>query len=553
MASQLPSVVAAACIVFWVITSGAIVLVTEEFRPLGIVVLAGLATVSTLVAVCFAARMGRALRTEFSQLEAIVTEDTKEAGAGSNYAEFERIADRVRARRRGFRDEIELLQRAAFRDGPTGLPNALSLRSALKKALHKCSRTEPAAFFNIRLDGLARASDSLGVAGSRALLAEVSARISMLLATLEADDTQGIKDPFLAALGPGEFGVLLPRGCDRELASKIARDLRLLFVQPFEIDGRSIKADVCGGIAMAPDDGDLPETILKNTVMALDEVRRSDKQGFQFFTPRLERLAIGRQRFEQELRAAVSEQAFQPVFQPKICFQSGQIVGVEALARWYRGEGRMISPGTFIPLAEELGLVEEIGFQILRQSCKAAAEWMRDGYPVAVAVNVAPTQFQQKDFIDQVVDALRFAGLPPRFLELEITETMAVSDPQRVIDVMQPLRAMGIKLAIDDFGTGHANLSLLTQLPFDIFKIDRQFVSDLEKDAQSPAIVEMILAMAETLGLQTVAEGVETENQAAFLRRRGCTLGQGFLFSRGIPDQDLRALMRDWKRLDATG
>ncbi|MEM9669674.1 MAG: bifunctional diguanylate cyclase/phosphodiesterase [Pseudomonadota bacterium] len=469
------------------------------------------------------------------------------------HAEFERIAERIRIRRRGFRDEIEQLQRAAFRDGPTGLPNALSLRSALKKALLDCSREAPLTFFNIRLDGLSRAGDALGASGSRSLVAEVSARISMLLATVEADDTNKIKDSFFACIGPGEFGVMLPSGCDREGASKIARDLRLLFVQPFEIDGRAINVDVSGGIAIAPDDGEMPEVLLKNAGMALDEMRRAKKQGFQFFTPRLERLAVGRQRFEQELREAVSDQAFRPVFQPKVCFQTGQIVGVEALARWYRGEGRMISPGTFIPLAEELGLVDEIGFQILNQSCQAASSWMREGFPVAVAVNVAPTQFQQKDFIDKVVDALRYAGLPPRFLELEITETMAVSDPQRVIDVMQPLRAMGIKLAIDDFGTGHANLSLLTQLPFDIFKIDRQFVSDLEKDAQAPAIVEMILAMAETLGLQTVAEGVETENQAAFLRRRGCTLGQGFLFSRGIPDQELRQLLRDWKRLDATG
>lgn len=552
-ASRMPRLVAATCLVFWGIATVVIAYSTEQLTDHGMSILIVFGCLSTVAAICLAGRMGIALRRDFSELEAMVSEDVKAADVNAQYAEIERIAERVRVRRRGFRDEIEVLQRAAFRDQATGLPNALSLRSAMRKALQTASRTAPVAFFNVRFDGLARAGDSLGATGSRALLAEVSARMSMLLATLEADETLGVNGAFLAAIGTGEFGVLLPSGCDREKASKIARDLRLLFVQPFDVEGRTIKADVSGGIAIAPDDGDMPEAILKNAGMALDEIRRAGKSGFQFFTPRLERLAVGRQRFEQELREAVAEEAFRPVFQPKICFQTGQIIGVEALARWYRGEGRMISPGTFIPLAEELGLVEEIGFQILRQSCMAAARWMKDGYPVAVAVNVAPTQFQQKDFINQVVDALRFAGLPPRYLELEITETMAVSDPQRVIDVMQPLRAMGIKLAIDDFGTGHANLSLLTQLPFDIFKIDRQFVSDLEKDAQSPAIVEMILAMAETLGLQTVAEGVETENQAAFLRRRGCTLGQGFLFSRGVPEDELRILMHDWKRLDATG
>ncbi|MEM8634102.1 MAG: EAL domain-containing protein [Pseudomonadota bacterium] len=553
IAARLPRTMVFTCLIFWGFAAAAIAFSTETFHAYGIAVLVAFGLVATGIAIFLGMRMSRALSSELLELEALVSDDAKGSSPKTHYAEFERIAQRVKLRRRGFRDEIEILQRAAFRDGSTGLPNALSLRSALKKSLQNCSRNEPVTFFNVRFDGLARAGDALGATGSRALLAEVSARISMLLATLESDETLGIKDTFLAAIGPGEFGILLPIGCDREKASKIARDIRYLFVQPFDVEGRTIKADVSGGISVAPDDGDMADAILKNAGMALDEVRRSKKNGFQFFTPRLERLAIGRQRFEQELREAVASEAFQPVFQPKICFQTGRIVGVEALARWYRGEGRMISPGTFIPLAEELGLVEEIGFQILRQACTAAARWMQDGYPVSVAVNVAPSQFQQKDFINQVVDALRFAGLPPRFLELEITETMAVSDPQRVIDVMQPLRAMGIKLAIDDFGTGHANLSLLTQLPFDIFKIDRQFVSDLEKDSQSPAIVEMILAMAETLGLQTVAEGVETENQAAFLRRRGCTLGQGFLFSRGIPDAELRTLMHDWKRLDATG
>ncbi|MEM7007066.1 MAG: bifunctional diguanylate cyclase/phosphodiesterase [Pseudomonadota bacterium] len=553
IAARLPRTMVFTCLIFWGFAAAAIAFSTETFHAYGIAVLLAFGLVATGIAIFLGMRMSRALSSELLELEALVSDDAKGSSPKTHYAEFERIAQRVKLRRRGFRDEIEILQRAAFRDGSTGLPNALSLRSALKKSLQHSSRNEPVTFFNVRFDGLARAGDSLGATGSRTLLAEVSARISMLLATLESDETLGIKDTFLAAIGPGEFGILLPVGCDREKASKIARDIRYLFVQPFDVEGRTIKADVSGGISVAPDDGDMADAILKNAGMALDEVRRSKKNGFQFFTPRLERLAIGRQRFEQELREAVASEAFQPVFQPKICFQTGRIVGVEALARWYRGEGRMISPGTFIPLAEELGLVEEIGFQILRQACTAAARWMQDGYPVSVAVNVAPSQFQQKDFINQVVDALRFAGLPPRFLELEITETMAVSDPQRVIDVMQPLRAMGIKLAIDDFGTGHANLSLLTQLPFDIFKIDRQFVSDLEKDSQSPAIVEMILAMAETLGLQTVAEGVETENQAAFLRRRGCTLGQGFLFSRGIPDAELRTLMHDWKRLDATG
>jgi EAL domain-containing protein (putative c-di-GMP-specific phosphodiesterase class I) len=173
---------------------------------------------------------------------------------------------------------------------------------------------------------------------------------------------------------------------------------------------------------------------------------------------------------------------------------------------------------------------------------------MEAGYETSVAVNVSPRQFKQDDFTDTVIDALKNAGLPPKRLELEITESMAVSDPEQVTEIMRPLRAMGVRLAIDDFGTGHSNLSMLTKLPFDVFKIDRQFVSTLQSDRQAPAIVEMILAMAETLGLETVAEGVETPLQADFLRRRGCTLAQGFYYSPGVPQADFMTLLRKWDR-----
>lgn len=548
---QLPRWAALSCLVFWVSIIAIILFSVEAYTLRGLVLLGAVILLSSLIVIYLMVHASRTLENEFSVLGDVAGQGEFSTETDLQFAETERIADAIRLSRRTYRDEIEVLQRAAFRDAATGLPNVLSLTSALERALPKASYGNPAAYFHLRLEGFARATDILGASGSQLLQNEVSARLSLYFATLAADEGSTINDVFFAALGPGELAAFLPTGCGRQEASQLARELRLNFEQPFEIDGRTITVNISGGISMAPDDGDTPQTLMKNAAMALDEILRAGKSGFQFFTPRLERLALGRHRFEQELRDAVSSEAFKPVFQPKISFQTGEIIGAEALARWYRGEGRTISPGTFIPLAEELGLIDEIGFQILREACRAAAGWMKNGHEIAVAVNVAPSQFERKDFIDQVVDALRFSGLPPRLLELEITETMAVSSPDRVIDVMQPLRAMGIKLAIDDFGTGHANLSMLTQLPFDIFKIDRQFVSALEEDTQAPAIVEMILAMAETLGLETVAEGVETEAQAAFLRRRGCTLGQGFLFSRGIPDDEFTRFVADWRRLDA--
>jgi EAL domain-containing protein (putative c-di-GMP-specific phosphodiesterase class I) len=386
----------------------------------------------------------------------------------------------------------------------------------------------------------------LGTTGNQRLQADAASRLSLYLASMTTDRETDLRDLFLASLGAGQFGVLMPAGTTRKAAADLVRELHQVFEDPFNIDGRNIKVTISGGLAMGPEDGDLPEILLKNASLALNEVLRAGKIGFQFFSPRLERIALGRTRFEQELRDAVSAEAFHPVFQPKIDLGTQQVIGVEALARWKRSEGRVISPGTFIPLAEELGLIDEIGFQILRQSCKAAADWLKDGMQISVAVNVSPRQFDRPDFVDQVVEALRASHLPPQFLELEITETMAVSNPDRVINVMKPLRAMGIKLAVDDFGTGHANLSLLTQIPFDIFKIDRQFVMGIEEDAHAPAIVEMTLAMAKTLGLKTVAEGIETEAQATFLKERGCHLAQGFLYSPGIPDEEFRDLMTKW-------
>ena len=208
--------------------------------------------------------------------------------------------------------------------------------------------------------------------------------------------------------------------------------------------------------------------------------------------------------------------------------------------------GKIISPNTFIPLAEETGLVTQIGEQVLEAACESARIWMQEGFNATVAVNVSPRQFQATDLTETVLSILKRTGLPPNRLELEITESMAVSEPEKVARVMRPLRSLGTKLAIDDFGTGHSNLSILTQLPFDVFKIDRQFVSALESDEQAPAIIEMILAMAETLGLKTVAEGVETERQADFLRRRGCSMAQGFLYSSGLPHEAFMDFIRGW-------
>jgi len=546
LGNVVPRGVLISCIIFW------LAVIALTFKDFGTFNLSRILTLSVLV-VCSSGivmylgmNIVQKLQVELKTLAHLARRDQANASANFQYSEFDEIADEIETSNSAYRDEMENLRLAAYRDTMTGLPNRLSFIAELKKGLAEASRENPCTILHLIMDGHKGSRDMLGTVGNQRLQTDVSSRISLYLATACSGPNHTMRDLFLASIGAGQFGIFMPAGRGREEAKELVRELRHLLEQPFEIDGRDITVTLSGGLAVAPDDGNLPELLLKNASLALNEILRAGKTGFQFFSPRLERLALGRTRFERELRDAVAAEAFHPVFQPKIDLTGNKIVGVEALARWQHAEGRAISPGTFIPLAEELGLIDDIGFQILRQSCVAAAGWFRDGMEISVAVNVSPNQFDRPDFIDQVVEALRASGLPPRLLELEITETMAVSNPDRVINVMKPLRAMGIKLAIDDFGTGHANLSLLAKIPFDIFKIDRQFVMKLEEDANSRAIIEMIMVMAQTIGLKIVAEGIETEGQAKFLRDRNCELAQGFLYSPGVTDDKLRALLADW-------
>ena len=460
--------------------------------------------------------------------------------------ELRRLRIAVTRAVRRLRRENEHLRRIAYVDTRTGLPNLIALEAEIQARLPKASFEAPAAFFLLDLDQFSRASERLGSLATETLLRAAGARLTEALARLEPPVSASVGGSVVAALHTDQFALFLPNAISRENVSSIARAIRIAFSHPFEINGQVLALGMSGGIVNAPEDADSVQKLFRHAELALRQVRSEAASGFRYFSPRLTRVARGKYMLEAELREAVANREFKAVFQPKVDFATGEIVGAEALARWQRANGKIISPAAFIPLAEETGLVNQIGEQILESACRSAVIWARDGYDVSVAVNVSPRQFQSANVTDLVLDVLKRTGLPPEKLELEITESMAVSDPAKVARVMRPLRALGTKLAIDDFGTGHSNLSMLTQLPFDVFKIDRQFVMALESDRQAPAIVEMILAMAETLGLKTVAEGVETERQAEFLSRRGCTMAQGFLYSPGLPHEAFMDFLRNW-------
>ena len=462
------------------------------------------------------------------------------------FKELRRLRVAVTRRVSHLRRENERLERIAYVDQQTGLPNTIALEAYIERKLPFASFDAPAAFFLLDLDQFGRAAERLGSLATNSLLNSVGERLTGCMTNLEAPVASSLEGSMIAALHNDQFAIFLPNAITRENVSNIARAIRVAFAQPFEINGQSISVGMSGGIVMAPEDADSAQKLFRHADLALQQVRQESASGFRYFSPRLNRVARGKYMLEAELREAVAAREFKAVFQPKVDFATGKIVGCEALARWQRANGKIISPAAFIPLAEETGLVNQIGEQILESACECAVVWMKEGFDVSVAVNVSPRQFMTVDLTNLVLEVLKRTGLPPARLELEITESMAVSDPTKVDRVMRPLRALGVKLALDDFGTGHSNLSMLTQLPFDVFKIDRQFVSALDADRQAPAIVEMILAMAETLGLKTVAEGVETERQADFLSRRGCSMAQGFLYSPGLPQEGFLELLRGW-------
>lgn len=463
-----------------------------------------------------------------------------------SFAELQRLRLHTVRTLRSLLRERDDLRSLAYHHPVTGLPNLAALQEYVERILPEADEHSSVCFMFINLDRFGRACEMLGAGPGNALLAKAAERMKAELAKISGQGLIHVEETRLAHLHSDDFGVVLSGLSSRKDASLVARAMRAAFVKPFNLDGRRITLGLSGGIVMAPEDGDRAEDLMRRGRIALSSLRDEGRTGFRFFTPRLDRVAKGRLELETDMRRALARDEFEPFFQPKIDFRTGRVSGCEALARWTRKDGGSVSPGAFIPVAEESGLIDEIGQRILYRSCEAAVGWLREGLAIPVAVNVSPSQVARSDFRDQVIGTLAQTGLPPKFLELEITESVAVSDQKKFENVMHPLKAMGVRLAIDDFGTGHSNLSILSRLNFDVFKIDRQFIAGLDGHDSAPAIVEMILAMGESLGLETVAEGIETPEQARFLRRRGCTLGQGFLYARALCESEFREFAESW-------
>jgi diguanylate cyclase (GGDEF)-like protein/PAS domain S-box-containing protein len=441
-------------------------------------------------------------------------------------------------------EQIRLL---AYYDPLTGLPNRLLFTEQLEKSIaHAERQANQVAIMFVDLDNFKRVNDTLGHGAGDELLRSVSVRLIQSLrahdsVTRNPDDTATSS---IARLGGDEFIVLLSDLQRSSDAVSIASRLVGALAEPVTIHGKELFVGGSVGVAMYPADGVDAATLLMNADTAMYRAKEAGRGGFQFYDRSMNARALERLVMESELRRALERGEFVLHYQPRVDVDSGQIVGAEALIRWMHPERGLIAPGEFIPLVENCGLVIPIGEWAIEEVCRQNAAWRSSGLmTLPVAVNLAASHLRERRLPDLVACALRIHALPPSCLEIEVTESILVVEPELSLQIATLLSTMGVHLSIDDFGTGYSSLSYLKRLPIHALKIDRSFIRDLATDPDDAAIITAIIAMAHSLKLKVVAEGVETSAQLAYLQARGCDEYQGFLMSRALDVPAFTALL----------
>ena len=458
------------------------------------------------------------------------------------------LARSVEDMARNLKDADDRVRFLAYHDNLTGLPNRAMFRDYLTRALSQAERAgQKLGVLFLDIDGFKRINDTLGHQTGDLLLKEVARRLSSRLR--EEDmvahlDESAKPDGLLARLGGDEFVVLLTGVADLHGPGAVARRFIKALGETMSLDGQECQIGASIGIAIFPDDGSDAGELIKNADIAMYHAKSLGKNAYQYFQSSMNAAVLERAALEAKLRKALSDKQLSLHYQPQIDPVTETVVGLEALIRWTDPASGPISPGVFIPLAEETGLILPIGEWVIDEACRQARRWdLRGLPPVPISVNVSGVQFEREDVAEIVRLAVNRYQLPPGRLEVEITESAIMRHPERAVAALQTLRAAGVGVALDDFGTGYSSLSYLRRFPIDTLKIDRSFIMEIDQNQEDAEIVAAIVAMAHALGLRVIAEGVETRAQLAVIVEKQCDIVQGYIFSRPLPPQEIPALL----------
>lgn len=441
------------------------------------------------------------------------------------------------------RTELELVRLAHY-DQLTSLPNRTLLRERVDHALRRAMRSGAGvATLILDMDRFKEINDMLGHEIGDKLLVEAAKRIR---ASVRDQDT-------VARLGGDEFAVILEGVSEAKEVLPVVERIIESLEEVKTIDGHEVNSSTSIGIAMYPDNGNNLSELLRAADLAMYQAKASGRGRYQFFANAMQEEAQSRRALEWALRRAAEKEEFQLVYQPQLCLRTGRVIGVEALIRWMSPTRGLLTPHHFISGLEEFGLIHQVGEWVLVTACEQLRRWHEmDFEPMRIGVNVSAQQFEDPMFIDKIRNALRETNLPPEFLELELTESSLMSDAAVASSLLREIRDVGVRIAIDDFGTGYSSLTYLHEFPLNVLKIDKNFVQSVGSHGHGGPISKMIIGLGQNLGLEIVAEGVETESQLEYMREHGCDIAQGYLYSRPESTETLTPWLKANQRVSET-
>jgi diguanylate cyclase (GGDEF)-like protein len=432
------------------------------------------------------------------------------------------------------------IDREEYREGfdeLTGLPNRHLFNDRIDQALNNAQRGKKSVVLMLTaIDRFSELNDLLGDQAGNQILRDIAERLGTYVRTSDTvARLEGDRFAFAMEISAADHSVLL--------AEKILG----AFEQPFQLQNQKDVVITCSvGVGIYPADGTTPHELMKNAAVALHHIKEGGHNRYQFFSTEMNTRARHRLDIESGIRRALKNRELVAYYQPKISIQTRQLVGLEALVRWRDPVRGLVPPGEFIPIAEESGLIEQIGQWMLEETCAQNQRWQAEGlHPICASVNVAARQFRNRNFVSLVEDVLKRTGLDPQWLELEITESVLMGDIEAIVARMEALRKLGVSLSIDDFGTGYSSLSYLSRFPIATLKIDRAFIADVQTNPNTAEIARAIIGLSRGLNLEVVAEGAEVIEQVDFLKDHGCDLVQGYFYSKPLPAEEFAILLRD--------